>query len=633
MKCAVLAVLAVAATAGKESPVQKLLGLLEDMKKQSEDELHKDEVKCAKISTEREVSLEETARQIAKNEDKAKVLEGEIAQAKATIEELDGEIQELDALIDRSEKDMTAAQAIRDIEHSQYQAELTDYDDTIAAIKDAIHELNGVYNPEMLVQLKNKIKVQKARDMVVRMASEQPDPNSFNHDAMKPVIDMLEKLQRQMEDEKFDLDKKEKDSQSAFQILKNELERTIANSQEHVTTKTNTVSDARASKAQAESDLTDTEETLKRDKQFHSELSAVKRNDDENCERRHALFEEEQQALSKAIEIIKEMSTAMMFVQLRELALRPSQSRVAEYLKKRGNAIHSTLLTQLATAAQAPDAFAKIKKMIQDLIVKLEEEATEESTHQGWCDTELATNKQTREDKTDAVIKGSAAMDQLNANIEDNMSTIESLEEALTQLSKDRAEATETRQEERKNNKEIIKTADEDLELLAKARTVLEEFYGKQVEAGQGNVGNVETSFDDVESARNTSGGQGVIEIIQSIESDTEKLRSETSSDEATQQKEFEDFMNGSEIDITQKKTVLQNTKTKLSENQANLASTAKDLKDDQKSLDDANRTYDKLKPSCVDAGTSFEERTARRKEEIESLQEALKILSGDADF
>jgi len=39
---------------------------------------------------------------------------------------------------------------------------------------------------------------------------------------------------------------------------------------------------------------------------------------------------------------------------------------------------------------------------------------------------------------------------------------------------------------------------------------------------------------------------------------------------------------------------------------------------------------YEKLKPSCVDAGENYEERVARRKEEIESLGEALKILAGD---
>ena len=48
------------------------------------------------------------------------------------------------------------------------------------------------------------------------------------------------------------------------------------------------------------------------------------------------------------------------------------------------------------------------------------------------------------------------------------------------------------------------------------------------------------------------------------------------------------------------------------------------------KELDAALAYFDKLKPSCVDSGVSFEDRVARRKEEIESLQEALKILNGE---
>ena len=48
------------------------------------------------------------------------------------------------------------------------------------------------------------------------------------------------------------------------------------------------------------------------------------------------------------------------------------------------------------------------------------------------------------------------------------------------------------------------------------------------------------------------------------------------------------------------------------------------------KELDGALAYYEKLKPSCVDTGANYDDRVAQRKEEIQSLQEALKILSGD---
>ena len=44
----------------------------------------------------------------------------------------------------------------------------------------------------------------------------------------------------------------------------------------------------------------------------------------------------------------------------------------------------------------------------------------------------------------------------------------------------------------------------------------------------------------------------------------------------------------------------------------------------------DAKDYYGKLKPTCVVAAESFEDKTARRKQEIDSLKEALDILSGD---
>ena len=66
-------------------------------------------------------------------------------------------------------------------------------------------------------------------------------------------------------------------------------------------------------------------------------------------------------------------------------------------------------------------------------------------------------------------------------------------------------------------------------------------------------------------------------------------------------------------------------------EKESELANAKKDLKGTQEELDAALAYFEKLKPSCVDAGQSYEERVAERKAEIESLQDAMKILSGEA--
>jgi len=65
------------------------------------------------------------------------------------------------------------------------------------------------------------------------------------------------------------------------------------------------------------------------------------------------------------------------------------------------------------------------------------------------------------------------------------------------------------------------------------------------------------------------------------------------------------------------------------SDKESALAATEEELKLTQDQLDKAIGYYEKLKPTCVDSGITYEERVHRREEEIQSLQEALKILTG----
>ena len=88
--------------------------------------------------------------------------------------------------------------------------------------------------------------------------------------------------------------------------------------------------------------------------------------------------------------------------------------------------------------------------------------------------------------------------------------------------------------------------------------------------------------------------------------------------------------MTDSSLDKVAKTKDIEHKQSKRGREEQELVETNNDLTSTQKELDAAVKYFEQLKPSCLDQGTSFEEREARRKEEVESLQEALKILNGE---
>merc|ERR1719263_585902 len=119
--------------------------------------------------------------------------------------------------------------------------------------------------------------------------------------------------------------------------------------------------------------------------------------------------------------------------------------------------------------------------------------------------------------------------------------------------------------------------------------------------------------------------------MLEVIASDFMRLESETTAQEDAAQKEYDDFMKVSELDKTQMTKDNEHKTEKKAHQEGALQQTKHDLEGTQKELDAAMKTYEKLKPTCVSGGAeSFEDRTAQRKEEIESLQEALRILNGE---
>merc|ERR1719361_394529 len=230
-------------------------------------------------------------------------------------------------------------------------------------------------------------------------------------------------------------------------------------------------------------------------------------------------------------------------------------------------------------------------------------------------------NEQTRKEKTSAVETLHAEIDQLEASIAKLTEDIAELTEAVAALDAAMAKATTIRQEEKETNEKTIKDAQEAQTAVAQALTVLKEFYAKAGEATallQQQPAAPEI-FDSPYKGMQSENG-GVVGMLEVIESDFARLEADTKAAEAAAQKEYDEFMTDSKVDKAAKVTDIEHKTAKKQDEEQALVLKKADLEGTQKELDAALAYYDKLKPSCVDAGVSYDDRVTRRKEEIQSL-------------
>merc|ERR1740121_2014805 len=110
--------------------------------------------------------------------------------------------------------------------------------------------------------------------------------------------------------------------------------------------------------------------------------------------------------------------------------------------------------------------------------------------------------------------------------------------------------------------------------------------------------------------------------MLEVILSDFVRLDASTNEDEDAAVAEYKKFSSESAVDRATKAAEIDNKDKMAVRKQAELATTKKDLKGTQEELQAAMDYFDKLKPSCVDAGVSYEDRVARREAEIQSLEE-----------
>jgi hypothetical protein len=352
-----------------------------------------------------------------------------------------------------------------------------------------------------------------------------------------------------------------------------------------------------------------------------------------------AIEAEAEAADSSSMSFLQRLSSKKGFLAQTPLSAEASRDKIAAMFKTKGSQLKSTLLTALASQIAAvsgkDDPFAKVKFLIQELIERLLKEAGNESNQKDWCDKATADAEQKRDYAAKAVQEHNSAMAVLEAKRDKLNEQIGDLVQAINQTKMERAEAVAMRAEEKADNENTIEEANYGLEAISEAMDIIDKFY-KTVAKSTVETSLVQGPADDAPDAgfknfEAYTGGQGEatgsIGMMEVIKGDFTRTISETQKAEMEAEQDHLQYMTESGMSLAQKETAAGERAKQLSDALEKLEGETEDLSDQMQILTTSIKELLELKPACVDTGMSYEERVARREDEIAALQRGLCIL------
>jgi len=656
MRAVLVLCLLCGAAAADVTPIQKVLEMMDGMLAKGKQEKHEEEVEFTKFHEWCDQVRDEKTKSIADATAQIEELAAAIDKAESDAEVLAEEIANLEKEVAQLEAEVASATAQRKQEKADYDATHQDLSESIDAVARAISTLKAkdVDVKQSLLQVSSKSGVSEQEKAVITSflaldeSSEAgaPEANAYEFQS-GGVVSLLEKLKLKFEDQRLALEKEEMSTKANYEVLMQQLTDDIKADNAAIKKKTALKAKRQGDAATAKGDKEVTEASKAKDEGVLSDTNAECRQTSEEYENNQVVRAGEIKALEKAIEIMSSgdvsgmgekhlpaslLQTKSSLAQLRSTSSQDDKrQRLVEFLQGRAQKTGSKYLALMATRA-SEDPFAKIKTMIKDLIVKLMEEANAEADQHAYCQTELATNKQTREIKSEEVDELTAELESQNALLEKLTTEITKLSDEVAEIKAQQNEATKNRAAEKKTNQASIADAKVAQDAVEKATAVLKEFYSQhassallQDTAGLKQEMKQAANLDPYKGQQAGSGG--ILGMMEVILSDFARLETETQESENSAQSTYETFMNESNEDVAVKETEIEHKSNKKDTCTEDIASLNKNLKLTQSELDKALDYYDKLKADCVDIKVSYEERVQMREEEIQSLQEALKVL------
>jgi len=687
---ALLLVLGVARGAQqKVTPVQSVITLLEKLEKQTMEEGKAEAKAYDEFACFCKEQADDKLYSITKANEKISLLTAEIKSLTGDITNLGKEIASLNTQIDDLKKTCEDEQKARDKEFNAYAIVRDDLAGAIAGCGAAIEMLKGGQAPGSLIQQKVSdlalMSVSSGTD-VSSLLQISEDPAGFKFHSGE-IIELMVDTLKKFKVNKNDLDAEESEKKHTFDMAQGARFNQIKALEQSLAEAETESAEKEEAKAKADDDKTKTTEDKDADNTFMNDLTSQCEAKAVAWDARSKTRSAELVAIASALETLKgevsgnynankklvglvsKHSKGPMTIDEQEDAdaaeddedinaflqatdddvsflqkkQTKSQRRVVlhkmmHYLKRQAKALKSDALSALMINMKE-DHFVKVRGMIKDMVAKLEADAAAEGDQKAWCDSEMEKATSKRDENIGNMEGDLAAKTKAESTVAKLKEEIQTLLEEIAELNKSLNEATQLRGTEKAENTKTLADANGGLAGVTKAMKILKDFYDNAFvqtnaaykppkgDASGNTVGDLAPDTFSGDFAGNQDAASGIIGQLDVIKSDFEGTIEATKSAEDDAESEFQDYKTETETDISDKEGLVK-TKSGEENTETAAASDAKaDLKEHTTLKAEALAELAKLKPACVDTGSDYDEKVARREQEIESLKNAYLIF------
>jgi len=664
------------------TPVEKVVQMIRDLQTQVQEEGTAEATTYDKFACFCKSKTDEKTKAIEEGQTSVEALVAELDSLTSKRDTLDEEIQNLNEEIAGYEEQVKTAEGLRAGEVKTFEAALMDMNKAVSSLERAIETLKSSGDSTAFVQVQSLVRTgllmadalglgKKSNKKVITALLSQPDVPVSDYDFHSgDIIKTLEGLLNEFRQSRTDLESDEAQSKSDYNLamqakldVLKQAQLSLENAQKDRAKTTEAI-------ATANEDLTATNAQLNDDRVYLKDLTSKCETKAKEWDQRSAMRADELAALTQALAVLESTVATkagatgsggrafvsededdddddddVAFVQVRKmrsakgfLASRSPddmiRDRLVSLLKTAGAKLKSPVLSTLAMKV-SEDPFKKIKGLIQELIERLLQEEADEADKKGWCDKEIAAAQKDRDYRLRDVDDLHSQLESLNARKGELTKTKAELEKALEELRADLATQTANRAEEKAENEQTVKDAEEGEAAVDQAIDILSHFYGA---AAKATVLAQQSPDDEAPDAGfdgaytgSQSASTGIMGMLEVIKGDFARSIKETKAAEDQAQRDFIEFERETKMSITTKETGLDHTDRELTETNDSLSTAGDELRTQQGLLDAAVETWEKLIPGCVaDPGMSYEERVQRRNAEVQALKDAYCILGNE---